>query len=140
MPANTSPIYTRVGDVQWGASATTANNTADMTSGTITLVYTADTTNGGYIQKLRFKPLPGANSSATVARVWINNGGDTTTAANNTLYDEVSLGATSISTTSALQVYELPMNFAMSPGHRIYVTLSAAAAGGYHITAIGGKY
>jgi hypothetical protein len=137
---NNQPIFTRVGDVQWSASANTANNTADMVSGTVYLVYTADTTNGGYIQKLRFKPLPGANSNATVARVWINNGDVTTVAANNTLYDEVSLGATSVSTTSSLQVYELPMNFAMAPGHRIYVTLSAAAAGGYHITAIGGKY
>lgn len=140
MAANTSPIYTRLGDVQWGASASTANNTADMTSGTITLVYTADTTNGGYIQKLRFKPLPGTASNATVARVWINNGEATTVAANNTLFDEVSLGSTTLSTTAAMQVYELPMNFAMSPGHRIYVTLAAAAAGGYHITAIGGKY
>jgi hypothetical protein len=140
MPANIAPIYTRVGDVQWVISATTANNTADMTSGTVYSVYTADTTNGGYIQKLRFKPLPSANSNATVARVWINNGGDTSVASNNTLFDEVSLGATIISTTSALQVYELPMNFAMSPGHRIYVTLSAQAIGGYDITAIGGKY
>lgn len=140
MPANTSPIYTRLGDVQWSASATTANNTADMTSGTVYLVYTADTTNGGYLQKLRFKPLPGIANNATVARVWINNGGSTTVATNNTLFDEVSLGATTLSTTAAMQVYELPMNFAMSPGHRIYVTLAALASGGYHITAIGGKY
>lgn len=140
MAANTAPIYTRLGDVQWSSSATTANNTADMVTGTIYLVYTADTTNGGYIQKLRFKPLPGVASNATVARVWINNGGDTTVAANNSLFDEVSLGSTTLSTTASMQVYELPMNFAMSPGHRIYVTLAALASGGYHITAIGGKY
>jgi hypothetical protein len=140
MAANVQPIYTRLGDVQWSSSATTANNTADLTSGTIYLVYTADTTNGGYIQKLRFKPLIATNSSATVARIWINNGDTTTVAGNNTLFDEVSLGATVISTTSSLQVYELPMNFAMAPGYRIYVTLSLIAAGGYHITAIAGKY
>lgn len=140
MPANVQPIYTRLGDVQWSPSASTANSTSDLTTGVNYLVYTADTTNGGYIQKLRFKPLPFSASSATVARVWINNGNTTTVAANNTLFDEVSLGSTTLSSTSALQVYELPMNFAMSPGHRIYVTLGSTAAGGYHITAIAGKY
>ena len=141
MPANVQPIYTRLGDIQWSPSAATvSNNTADLTSGTTYLIFTSDTTNGGYVQKIRFKPLPGANSSATVARIWLNNGGSTTTSSNNTLFDEVSLGATIISTTSSLQVYEVPMNFAIPPGYRIYITLSATATGGYHITTIGGKY
>jgi len=136
--ANTTPIYSRVADVQWTTSATTANTTADLTTGTSYQVFSADTTNGGYVQKLRFRPL--GTNVATVARVWLNNGGATSGATNNTLYDEVSLAATTASASSALTNYELPMNFPLPPSYKIFVTLGTAVAAGYDIIAIGGKY
>jgi hypothetical protein len=140
--ANNSPIYSKIGDVQWSTNMTAVNTTTDLTSGTIYLAFTADATNGGYVQRIRFKPnnASGTNNIATVARVWLNNGSTTATAANNVLIDEISLPATTGSATAALPVYELPLNFAMPPGYTIYVTLGTGVAGGYRTTVIGGKY
>ena len=140
--ANNSPIYSKIGDVQWTSNMTAVNTTTDLTSGTIYLAFSADTTNGGYVQRIRFKPnnASGTNNVATVARVWLNNGSTTATATNNVLIDEIALPATTGSATASLPVYELPFNFAMPPGYTIYITLGTAVAGGYRATVIGGKY
>ena len=139
--ANTAPIYTKEPDVQWSSvAATAANTTTDLTSGTIYLCFTADATNGGYVQRIRFRTL-GTNSNQTVARIWINNGGSTGTAANNNLWDEITLPATTLSQTTAQANYELPLNFALPAGYTIYVTLGTApTSAGWNITVIGGKY
>jgi hypothetical protein len=134
---NTQPIFTASADTQWSVSAVTANTTKDLTSGTISLVFTAGS-NGGYVQRLRFRAL--GTNVATVARVFINNGATTATASNNALWDEISLAATTLSETSALSTYEIPLNFALPAGYRLYVTLGTAVAAGYTITCIGGKY
>ena len=135
---NTSPIYTRVADIQWANSAVTSNTTIDMTTGTTYQCFTADTTNGGYVQRMRFKPL--GTNVATVARIWLNNGNPTSAATNNILWDEYSLGATTVSQTAAQSVFELPLNFAMPPSYRLYATLGTGVAAGYDIITIGGKY
>jgi hypothetical protein len=141
MAANTAPIFSLLGDVQWTISAmTTANTTKDLSSGTIYLAFTADATNGGFVQRIRFRSL-GTNSNATVARVWINNGGVTATSSNNTLFDEITLTTTTNSEVAAQAVFELPMNYALPPGARIYVTLGTApTSAGWQATVIGGKY
>lgn len=134
---NTTPIYTASGDTQWSVSATTANTTKDLSSGTSFLVFTAGS-NGGYVQRIRFMSL--GTNVATVARIWINDGDVTTTAANNTLWDNISLAATTNSETSAQPVFELPLNIALPANYRIYVTLGTVVSAGYTITVIGGKY
>ena len=141
MAANTAPIFSSLGDIQWSISAmTTANTTKDLTSGTIYLVFTADATNGGFLQRIRFRSL-GTNSNATVARVWINNGSTTATASNNTLFDEITLTAITNSETSAQPTFELPLNIALPPGYKIYVTVGTApTSAGWQATIIGGKY
>lgn len=141
MPANTQPIFTGTPDVQWTTTPMiAANTTTDLTSGTIYLAFTADATNGGYVQRIRFRTL-GSNSAATVARIWINNGGATGTAANNTLFDEITLPTTTVSQTAAQANYELPLNFALPSTDRIYITLGTAPnTAGWQATIIGGKY
>lgn len=135
---NTLPIFTASGDTQWAVSAVTANTTKDLTTGTAYLTFTAGS-NGGYVQRLRFRAL--GTNVATVARIWINNGSPTGGVnTNNTLWDEISLPATTLSETSALSTYEIPLNFALPAGYRIFVTLGTAVAAGYTITCIGGKY
>ena len=134
---NTQPIFTASADTQWSVSAITANTTKDLTSGTISLVFTAGS-GGGYVQRMRFRPL--GTNVATVARIFINNGATTATQANNVLWDEISLAATTLSKTSALSTYEVPLNFALPAGYRLYVTLGTGVAAGYSITCIGGKY
>ena len=140
MAGNTYPIFSKVGDIQWNSgAATTANTTIDLTSGTIYLAFTADATNGGYVQRVRFRSL-GTNSSANVARIWINNGSSTGSAANNIMWDEVSIPTTTVSQTASLPVIEVPLNFALPPGYKIYVTLGTTVSAGYHIAVIGGKF
>ena len=141
MPANNQPIFTRLADVQWTTSAmTVANTTTDLTAGTSYLAFTADATNGGYVQRIRFRTL-GTNSNATVARVWLNNGATTATAANNSLIDEITLPITTVSQVASQANYELPLNFALPAGYRIYVTLGQApTSAGWNATVIGGKY
>jgi hypothetical protein len=139
MAANTSPIFTLTPDIQWAISATTANTTKDLSSGTIFQVFSAGT-DGSFVQRIRFRTL-GLNSAATVGRVFINNGQTTTTAANNVLWDEISLPTTATAETSAQSNYELPLNFALPPNYRIFVTLATAPnAAGWSITVIGGDY
>lgn len=141
MPANTTPIYTRIGDIEWAVSAATvANTTTDLTTGTTYVCFVADATNGGYVQRMRFRTL-GTNTNATVARVWINNGSTTTVAANNILFDEITLPATTVSQVAAQANYELPLNFALPPSYALYVTLGTApTSAGWAISVIGGKY
>jgi hypothetical protein len=141
MPANNQPIFTRLADVQWTTSAmTVANTTTDLTAGTSYLAFTADTTNGGYVQRIRFRTL-GTNSNATAARIWVNNGATTATAANNALIDEITLPSTTVSQVASQANYELPLNFALPAGYRIYVTLGTApTSAGWNATVIGGKY
>jgi hypothetical protein len=138
--ANNQPIFTRIGDVQWTDAMTVANTTTDLTSGTIYLAFTADVTNGGYVQRIRFRTL-GTNSNATAARIWVNNGATTATGTNNTLFDEITLPTTTVSQVAGQANYELPLNFALPAGYRIYVTLGTApTSAGWDAIVIGGKY
>jgi hypothetical protein len=83
----------------------------------------------------------GTNTNAAACRIWINNGGSTGTAANNTLWDEITLPATTVSEVAAQANYELPLNFALAPAERIYVTVATApTSAGWQATVIGGKY
>ena len=137
MPANTAPIFTLLPEILWNNSVSAANTTTDLTSGTIYDVFTGGT-NGSYVQKIRFRHV--GTNVATVVRVWLNNGGVTTTAANNTLFDEITIAANTVSQTAASTNYELPLNFALPPSYRIYVTTGTVLAAGLDVTVIGGDY
>jgi hypothetical protein len=138
MPANTQPIFSSLGDIQWGPTAITTANTAKDGTGTVLTVFTADATNGGFVQRIRFRS--SGTNIATVARVFINNGSANSTPANNILYDEITLAATTLSEVAALAVYELPLNFALPPGYKLNVTLGTTVAAGYFVSVIGGRY
>ena len=137
MPANTAPIFTLLHEILWHNSVSAANTTTDLTSGTIYDVFTGGT-NGSYVQKIRFRHV--GTNVATVVRVWLNNGGATTTALNNTLFDEITIAANTVSQTAASTNYELPLNFALPPSYRIYVTTGTVLAAGRDVSVIGGDY
>lgn len=139
---NTLPIFSKVGDIQWIESATAANNTIDLTSGTSYLIATADATNGGWVREVRVKVSPANNSAATVLRLWINNGSSTGTSANSALFSEISLGATTATATGALPDFSFGLNLALPPGYRLYATMGTAVGGSCELTlvAIMGKY
>lgn len=142
MAANTAPIYTLLGDIQWIGDITAANTNQDITSGTSYLVFTADATNGGYVREIRVKANPANNTAATVVRIWVNNGSTTGTAANSALLTEAGIPATTASNTQAQPDFIIPINFALPPGYKLYLTLGTAPGGSgeFTATAIGGKY
>ena len=73
MPGNNDPIYSRVGAIDGGNILLTAANDYNGQNVNNQVIFTADSTKGSYIQRLRFKPL-GGTVSASVARIFINNG------------------------------------------------------------------
>ncbi|MGH6907508.1 MAG: hypothetical protein ACREDX_06580, partial [Aestuariivirga sp.] len=110
MAANNNPIFTRLGDVQWAAAALTAANTAKDGTGTVATVFVADAAEGGFVHKLVARAL--GTNVATVLRVFINNGSANATAANNILFAEMTLPATTLSEVAAQAAYELALNMA----------------------------
>tara|TARA_R110000868_G_scaffold300295_4_gene560743 strand:- start:5679 stop:6119 length:441 start_codon:yes stop_codon:yes gene_type:complete len=146
MPANTSPIFPLTANITWvsGAAANaatpgvTANTTFDLTSGTIYgPVFTAGT-NGSRLDFLRLRPL--GTNVATVARVWINNGSATGTAANNVLFFERTVAATTVSQTAEQFDTVIPLNISLQATYRIYLTFGTAVAAGFHASVVGGDY
>ena len=146
MPANTSPIYSIVGDIQSVASnnsglvvGPTANTALDG-SGTLYKLFTAGA-NGSYVQKIRFRPV--GSPAATVCRVFISSSG-TTSSTVTWLYDEITLPAVTLSQTAATSVFELPLNFALpTTPYSLWVTFgtSTGSAGtGYSVVCIAGDY
>jgi len=135
---NTSAIFSRVADIQFGPTVLTANTTVDLTAGTTYLIFTADATNGGRVEKLVFMPL--GTNTATVLRIWLNNGGSTGTRANNNQIRDVTMPATTVSQVAAIGAIEIPLNIALPPAYAIYITTGTTVAAGFDVTGIGGKY
>jgi hypothetical protein len=72
MAGNITPIYSKVGDIQGSVILTLAAGDYTGANSNNAIVFQSDSTNGGYLQRLRFKAL-GTNVS-TVARIYINEG------------------------------------------------------------------
>ena len=152
MAGNTSPIYSRVGDIQW-VTLTTANTAKDGT-GTAAVLFTADATNGGRVERVR--AVAKGNNIASVLRLFINNGATAETAGNNSLYAELSLPATTLSEVAKLLQQELPnppapatvvtnpdptaFPLVLPPGYRLLATIGTTVAAGWQVTAVGGEY
>lgn len=144
MAGNQLPIFSKKGHIDGttisgGGYMTAVNTTADLTAGTIYLMFTADATNGSFVQRVRLRATVGT-TSATVVRIWLNNGSTTATATNNTLFDELTLPVTTTSATTATVGYEIALGFALPAGWRIYGTLGTASANGWAATVIAGDY
>ena len=139
MAANTQPIYSSVGDIEWSSTPLIIQNQLYDGSGSVATVFSASAS-GSFVQRVRFKA--SGSTTATVARLFINNGGDNTTAANNFLFDEITLTGFSGSQTAASTVFEIPMNIALPPAYRIIATIGTTqiANGGWYVGAIGGSY
>jgi hypothetical protein len=134
---NTKPIFSGNPNVDWGITVNTANTTTDLTAGTIYLVWTAGAS-GGRLEKIKIRPL--GTNVATVMRIWINNGTATGTAANNTLYHEITMAATTVSQVAALADTDYPIAISLDPGFRVYVTVGTTVAAGFDVTGVGGSY
>lgn len=149
MAANTAPIYSRLGDIQWGAAdgdggtagpLKTANTAKDGT-GTVLTIFTADATNGGRVDRISIRAA--GTNVATVLRVFVNNGSTNATIANNTLVTEVTCPATTLSEVAALAdvtISGTPFPMVLPAGYKLQVVIGTTVAAGLRVTAHGGKY
>ena len=139
MSANTSPIFSGTGDIQWAATPLVAANTNFDGTGANSVIVATAGASGSFVQRIRFRA--SGSATGTVARIFLNNGQSTGSAANNVLFDEITLAATSVTQTSAQPVYELPCNFALPAGYRLLATVGTAqTTGGWYVTSVGGSY
>ena len=135
MAANTSPIFSLTPKHTWG-TLTTGTNTYDGTSGT-TLICTAGA-DGAFVKEVHMASA--GTNIATVVRFFINNGGTTGTAANNSFIYQQSLHSTTASATISTPGVIIPLNFVLPATFRIYAVLATTVAAGWQVTCISGDY
>jgi hypothetical protein len=141
MALNTSPIYSGVGDIQWSSTALVAANPSYEASGSGAVVIFTASASGSFVQRIRFKA--SGSTTATAARIFIGNAtAGTLSGSNVTLFDEITLPATTATQTAATAVYELPVNAALPSNYKIQATVATAqaAGGGWYASAVGGSY
>lgn len=98
----------------------------------------ADPINGCRIEKLVFQPL--GTNIATVARAFLNNGQASTTAANNTYLDDVTLPASTLSEAAIMAGVEMLLDIVVPPFYKINVTVGTTVVAGYAVHAVAGAY
>jgi hypothetical protein len=138
MPGNNAPIYSKSANVSWNTVNMTAANTNKDGTGVVDLIWTADVTNGGYLDSISI--VPKGTNVATVMRFFVNNGSTNTVAANNSLIDHVGLPASTLSEVAATPKAVLNVQKIFPLGYRIYAVLGTAVAAGFGVTAYGGNY
>ena len=128
------------------ANITTANTTADGTSGTVTFLQTntagtaADWvagTGGAFIDSIEVTSR--GTNVATVLRVFTNANATNATAANNDLIKEATCPATTVSQVAALAPVIIPIKRWFPAGTKIFVTIGTAVAAGLSVTAYGSQ-
>ena len=141
--ANTVPIYSKAGQIEWSTLIQTANTAMDGT-GTVVTIFTAGA-DGARVERIRSKAA--GTNVATVLRIFINNGSDPTNAANNVLYAEKTIAATTASAVAALLTNELPdttdttaFPIVLPAGYKINVTIGTTVAAGLRVCAVGSSY
>lgn len=137
MAQNTTPIFIGVPDIQWVNTITAANTAMDGT-GTVNTIFTADATDGSFVNRITVRAM--GTNVASVIRVFINNGSTNATASNNALIGDFTLTATTASNTTAIPPIDIPINTAVPAGYKLNVTLGTAVAAGYAVSAQGGDY
>ena len=147
---NNDPVYSKVGDIQSSALVAAVNAVLYNAAGTIGTdvykVWTADATNGGFLQRCRIKYVMNATTTsvACVMKFFLTAASSgAVTDANSFFYDEIALPATGTLTTTAGNVsYDMPFGFALPAGYSVVVKITVAqpAGGGFIVMGIGGKY
>jgi hypothetical protein len=131
---NTSPRFTKVANIN--SVLVTAANTSSQGGGTIATdifkAFTADATNGSFVEKVRLIPTATAatTTSATVARVFLSSvASGATTSANTFLVAEVTLPAIAADNASTgVNPFDVPLGFGIPAGWTVLVTNHAAPA------------
>jgi len=135
MAANIVPIFPLVPVVAWGTILTA--NTAKDGTGTTSTIFTAGA-DGAIVQRVRASAL--GTNTASVLRIFVNNGSTPATATNNTLFAEISLPGTTLSEVGSLIPIDVPLNLPLPAGYRLLAAIGTTVAAGWAITAVGGSF
>lgn len=124
MAANTVPIFPLSPKVSWGADLQTANTAKDGT-GTVSTIMTAGA-NGARVDYVRVRAT--GTNTATVFRLFINNGSDPTVATNNVLFTEATIAATTLSEVAALAETTIQLDLPLPAGYKLTCTIGTTIA------------
>lgn len=140
----TNPIFPAVPRAYW--TTLTAGTTYKDGTTYANIGFTAGG-NGARIDQIKVRAL--GTNTATVLRLYVNNGSGTTTAGNNSLIHETTIAATTVSETSALADNDIlivkgadsvpPIPY-LPPNYRILATIGTTVAAGLQLTIHGGDY
>lgn len=131
---NQQPRFTKNGKI--GSVLVTAANTSSQGGGTIATdifkAFTADATNGSFVEKVRWIPTATTPTSmtTTVGRVFVSSQtAGATTSADTHLIAEVTLpNAAADSASAAINAYDITLGITLPAGWTILVTNHAAPA------------
>lgn len=130
-----SIITPQTPNLTFGAVITAANTAKDGT-GVVVNAFTAGV-NGAKCDAINIMPL--GTNIATVMRIFLNNGGVNSNAANNSLFKDITLPATTNSETSSVSNnISVPIGLMFPAGAKINVTLGTAVAAGFSVFGSGG--
>lgn len=149
MTMNTSPAFPLTPSIQWGATdgnggaaggLKTANTAKDGTGTVLTVFDTtaASNTNPSRVDYLKVRAL--GTNVATVLRVFINNGSTNATVANNVLFMERTIAATTLSEVAELADTVIPLDLSLQAGFKINVAISTSVSAGLMVTGVGAHY
>ena len=133
----TSPnsiITAQTPNINFGATVTTANTAKDGT-GTVVTAYTAGA-NGSKCDQINIMPL--GTNTASVMRLFLNNGATNATPANNHYLKDVSLPATTNSEVASIGNIPVAIGLTMPAGSKIFVTIGTTVAAGFAVSGTGG--
>ena len=147
MPANIDPIYSRTPDVQVGGAilGPTAITAQDGT-GALPLIFTADATEGSWVESITLKSV--LSPALTVGRIFVCTAtgaytpGTTNTVVNTAMIREISLPVITTSNTVAQTDFEIPIRKFLPASMKLLIgfgTSTGAAGTGYAVTTWGGK-
>lgn len=149
MAANTSPIFPVLPRIDVGGAVLgpNANTSLDGTGSNVTLIHTAEATDGSFVRRVRLKAV--GSPAATVARVFVCTAtgsftpGTTNTAANSALIAEAGLVAVTVSQTASSPDAYINLDLALPPSYKLFIsfgTSTGASGTGYAVCVEAGDY
>jgi enamine deaminase RidA (YjgF/YER057c/UK114 family) len=134
MAANTSPVFPLTPIIGVGNTLLTANTAKDGT-GTVSTIYTAGV-NGSKLNSVQIAYT--GTSTATVLRLFINNGSTPATAGNNSLYMSITVPANTLSEVAAAADITQALSLTLPAGYKLLATIGTTVAAALAVTASGG--
>lgn len=124
--------------ISWGKDKIETLNTNRDGTGTVVLLHEAK--ERCWLDRVQL--ISAGTNVVAVARVFINNGQSSGTAANNILIAEITLPAATTSEDAAQAVQEASIGGYLNPGERVYVAVSKdlTSSAGYYGAAILGDH